>query len=163
MARSGQPPHKKKPGHTKVSAQPKTLDDLIAAGDLVKTSPDPQAAEVELEMAQNHLRSAEILKDSDAVMAYTCLYDAVRKSISAHMRLNGVKTATNQAKHVKTMNYARAVLTDKSVAAHLTHLNHMKNIRNKGEYEAKMIGVAQVEADLEHARKIVEAILNDKS
>lgn len=95
------------------------------------------------------------------MLAYTALYDASRLAISAHMRANGYRVTGGPGAHVKFGEYARSVLADEAAGDHLARFNRMRQTRNQLEYDARRVGAAEVRADLEHARAIVEAVAGD--
>ena len=45
---------------------------------------------------------------SDSTLAFTALYDAIRKAISAHMRAHGYRVGRGPGAHAKTGEYAQA-------------------------------------------------------
>jgi hypothetical protein len=135
-----------------------SVGDLIKRGDLERIVPDQEGAKLELEAAETHLQSAEALKRGDPVMAYTALYDAVRKSISAHMLANGIRVKGLVGYHAKTFDHARAALAGLGIDEHLARLEQMRRTRHGGEYRRVMIGTPQVEGDLLHAQAIVAAV-----
>ena len=87
-----------------------TLAELEARGQIEAVAPDSAVSQDELAMARRHLATARGIADSDPVVAYTALYDATRKAISAHMRNSGYKATPGLGQHAKTMAYARAAL-----------------------------------------------------
>ena len=140
----------------------RTVEDLLADQRLEKVSPDRETGLAEVEMAKIHLKSAVKLVDDDPPMAYTALYDAVRKSVSAHMRAHGLRPKGHVAGHVKTMEYAEAVLNAPTSQQYIDDLDaildRLRTTRNRLEYEGGYIGAEQVKAEIGHAQQIVQAI-----
>ncbi|MGH3103004.1 MAG: hypothetical protein ACRDN6_02765 [Gaiellaceae bacterium] len=137
------------------------MDDLVRAGTLERTASDTGAARIEIESAQAHLRSAESLAGDDPIMAYTALYDAARKAVTAHMRAHGIRVKGVQGYHAKTFAYAEAALGHLPIADHVTRLDDMRRLRNAVEYRQRRVSAAEVEVDLASAREIVAAIDDD--
>jgi hypothetical protein len=136
----------------------RAIADLVEAGELEVVEADPEIAAVELGDARNHLRSAETLLPDDPVMAYTAVYDAARKAVAAHMRATGFRVRGKIGFHAKTMKYAQAALDDVGLNDDLERLNEMRTVRNDLEYGGRRVGRAEVEADLETARRVVTAV-----
>jgi hypothetical protein len=64
---------------------------LLAEKKIRVTPPDPETARVELDLARRHIGSAEKIVADDPTLAFTALYDAMRKAIVAHMRSRGYR------------------------------------------------------------------------
>jgi phage gp16-like protein len=137
------------------------IDKILNAGKVERVAPDAEVAQGEIDDARNHLRSALALIDSDPVLAYTALYDASRKAVAAHMRAHGFRVLGKTGYHAKTMEYAEAALTSAGINEHLERLNDMRTIRNDAEYRGRRVGRAEIETDLETARRIVAAVEQD--
>jgi hypothetical protein len=131
---------------------------LVAAGALETVEPDRDLAALDLEDARNHLRSAERLLADDPLMAYTAVYDAARKAVAAHMRTAGLRVRGKVGFHVKTMKYAQAALGGEGLDDDLERLDDIRTVRNDLEYAGRRVGRAEVEADLETARRVVAAV-----
>ena len=97
----------------------------------------------------------------DSTLAFTALYDAMRKAIAAHMRSRGYRVTRGAGAHAKTGEYALVALDHLDIAAHLDEFGALRDLRNQSEYEALHVDVAEVHEALEHARAIVEAIADD--
>lgn len=82
---------------------------LLAEKMIRTVRPDPETARVELDVARRHIASAEKIMDDDPTLAFTALYDAIRKAIAAHMRSRGYRVARGPGAHAKTGAYARRV------------------------------------------------------
>lgn len=123
--------------------------------------PDPETARFELEVARRHIRSAEKITDDDPTLAFTALYDAIRKAIAAHMRSRGYRVTRGPGAHAKTGAYALAALDHLGIAAQLDEFDTLRDLRNQSEYEALSVDVDDAREALEHATAIVEAIARD--
>jgi hypothetical protein len=140
-----------------------TLAELEAAGSIEQVADDAAVAANELAMAETHLTTAAEIAESDAIVAYTALYDATRKAISAHMRARGYRATSGSGHHAKTMSYAQAALAHRGVTMELSQLHRMRRLRNSSEYDAQFIPASQVRADLEIATAIVQAVTSELS
>ena len=67
------------------------IEEMISEGLIEGVRPDRPGPLAELGMAEAHLVSAERVLEIDPTLAYTALYDATRKAISAEMRHRGVR------------------------------------------------------------------------
>jgi hypothetical protein len=134
---------------------------LVEEGELERVEPDRELAEQELSDAITHLQSAEKLVDEDPLLAYTALYDATRKALAAHMRARGLRVRGKVGYHAKTMRYGAAGLAHLGLDEELERLDEMRIIRNDAEYEGRRIGRQEVAADLETARRVIEAARAD--
>jgi hypothetical protein len=121
---------------------------------LERIAPDPGAAARLLEEARRHLESALELRESDRSGAYQLLYDASRKSVASVMAARGLRARPGrQGAHVSVVRFAEIELDAPAVR----HFDRMRRTRNRSEYGAITVGAAQLDADLEHARAIVDA------
>ena len=75
---------------------------LLAEKKIRTVRPDPETAQVELDVARRHIASAEKIMDDDPTLAFTALYDAIRKAIAAHMRSRGYRVTRGLGAHAKT-------------------------------------------------------------
>lgn len=134
---------------------------LLADGMLRRVAADPGTAQAEVALARRHIASAEKIMDEDPTLAFTALYDAMRKSIAAHMRARGLRVARGPGAHMKTGEYALAALDNLDIVSHLDAFDALRDLRNQGEYEALVVGVDEVRDALGHVKAIVEAIAAD--
>jgi hypothetical protein len=74
-------------GHTEMNA-------LIAAKEIERVQPNLDGGRELLEAAGRHLDSAAALADSDPDGAYTLIYDAARKSLTALLLTQGLRPTT---------------------------------------------------------------------
>jgi hypothetical protein len=134
------------------------LRDLVSAGRLEQVPVDVEAAWLRLEEAERHVASAELLQDSDMVLAYVALYDGARKAVVAHMTANGYRVANRPGAHEATVLYGRDQLATPASRAHWRRLDEMRRIRNRAEYQTAPITETLVRSDLDHARAIVRLV-----
>ena len=133
-------------------------EDLIREGVIERVPPDIAAAAAELAVARTHLTSAESLRESDPVMAFTAAYEASRKAISALLRADGYRIMSGPGAHVRTGRYGEAALADSSAAAAVTNFDLLRRVRNQAQYDAQPVAPADVIEALEHGRDILEAV-----
>lgn len=124
-------------------------------------APDPETARAEIDVARRHIASAERIMADDSTLAFTALYDAMRKAIAAHMRSRGYRVTRGPGAHAKTGEYALAALDHLEIGSHLDEFDALRDLRNQSEYEAHHVDVDEVREALEHVRAIVEAIAGD--
>lgn len=134
---------------------------LLAEKKLREVAPDPETARAEVEVARRHIASAETIMASDSTLAFTALYDAIRKAISAHMRARGYRVTRGPGAHAKTGEYAQAALDHLGIGGHLDEFDTLRDLRNQSEYEALLVEVGEVREALEHASVIVAAIARE--
>ena len=75
---------------------------LLASKGIRRVAADPETARSEVEISRRHLASAEKIMADDPTLAFTALYDAMRKAISAHMRTRGYRVTGGPGAHMKT-------------------------------------------------------------
>lgn len=131
---------------------------LVDAGHIEPVRPDLETAREEIATARVHLRAAQQIAELDPTLAFTGLYDAIRKSIQAHMRANGYRVTKGPGAHRKTGEYAIAGLDNLGIDAHLDEFDALRQIRNQSEYGALVIEPAELERAHAHAQAIVDAI-----
>lgn len=134
---------------------------LLAEKKIRTVRPDPETAQVELDVARRHIASAEKIMDDDPTLAFTALYDAIRKAIAAHMRSRGYRVTRGLGAHAKTGEYALAALDHLDIEAHLDEFDTLRDLRNQSEYEALSVGVDDVREAVEHATAVVDAVARD--
>jgi len=76
------------------------LQRLVAEKKIRRIAPDHETGRSEIEIAQRHVASAEKIMAEDSTLAFTALYDAIRKAISAHMRTRGYRVTRGQGARV---------------------------------------------------------------
>ena len=67
------------------------VEGLLANNKIRRVAPDPETARAEIDVARRHIASAEKIMADDSTLAFTALYDAMRKAIAAHMRSRGYR------------------------------------------------------------------------
>ena len=134
---------------------------LLAEKKIRTVSPDPETAQAEIDVARRHITSAEKIMADDSTLAFTALYDAVRKAIAAHMRSRGYRVTRGPGAHAKTGEYALAALDHLAIGSHLDEFDALRDLRNQSEYEALHVDVEEVREALDHVSAIVEAIAAD--
>jgi hypothetical protein len=134
---------------------------LLAEKKIRTVTPDPETARTELEVARRHITSAEKIMVDDSTLAFTALYDAMRKAIAAHMRSRGYRVTRGPGAHAKTGEYASAALDHLDIASHLDEFDTLRDLRNQTEYEALSVDIEDVREAFEHASAIVDAIAGD--
>lgn len=122
------------------------------------TQLDPETARTEVETARTHIEAAAKIADVDPTLAFTGLYDAMRKSIQAHMRANGFRTTKGPGGHAKTGEYALAALDAAGIEDHLDEFDALRILRNQSEYDGHSIDPEEVMEAAAHAHAIVEAV-----
>jgi hypothetical protein len=139
----------------------KELRRLRAEGVIEKVEPDAETARQELDAARRHLVSATLIADDDPAAAFTVGYDAMRKAISAHLRNSGYRVTKGTGHHHRTGQYAMAALEHLDVADRIEAFDDLRQLRNQSEYDALMVGPAEVAEMLAHARALVTGISDD--
>ncbi|HLE98810.1 MAG TPA: HEPN domain-containing protein [Gaiellaceae bacterium] len=134
---------------------------LLAEKKIRTVSPDPETAQAEIDVARRHIASAETIMANDSTLAFTALYDAMRKAIAAHMRSRGYRVTRGPGAHAKAGAYALAALDHLDIGSHLDEFDALRDLRNQSEYEALNVDVEEVRNALEHVSVIVEAIAGD--
>ena len=131
-----------------------TIAELVQDGRIELVPADPDASRTILLEAKRHLESARAVAISDPNGAYVLLYDAARKAGTAHMLANGYRVTPRAGAHQAVVAYAEETLGGADVA----HLDRMRRNRNRSEYDVKVFGAAEVDADLGYARVVVAAV-----
>jgi len=135
------------------------VDALVREGRIERVEADRAAAVDKLEEARRHLDSSEVILESDPEGAYALLYDAARKAIDAHMLAAAYRVSKSRlGAHEATARYATAVLGSGPHGEHVQQFDRMRRRRNRSEYGAWQIGRSTLEADLRHARGILQAV-----
>ncbi len=134
------------------------IEEMISERLIEGVQPDRAAALRELRMAKSHLVSVERVIEIDPTLAYTALYDAARKAISAEMRHRGVRAIGQTGLHVKTLLYGRRMFAGLGIDEPLGARERMRRNRHGSEYSVSVITASQVRRDLPHAQAIVAKI-----
>jgi hypothetical protein len=135
---------------------------LVREGRIERVQADADAARDRLEEAKHRLDSAVLIAETDPAGAYSLLYDSARKAIDAHMVRSGYRVSKSRlGAHEATARYASSVLGSGPHGGSARRFDRMRRNRNRSEYGAWQIGRSTLEADLVHARAIVEAVEED--
>ena len=137
------------------------VQQLLADNKLRKVAADPETAQAEIDAARRHIASAAKIMTDDSTLAFTALYDAMRKAIAAHMRSRGYRVTRGPRAHAKTGEYALAALDHLEIGPHLDEFDALRNLRNQSEYEAHQVDLSEAREAQEHVTAIVEAIALD--
>jgi hypothetical protein len=132
------------------------IGELLDAGRLEIVPPDRVVAELRLERAAHHLTTAAALIAVDGEVAYTALYDAARKSVTAHMLTHGIRVRSGAGAHEVVGIYAIERIPD--LTGGVAQYQRLRRTRNRSEWNDFVLGRAQIEADLRHATNIVAAV-----
>jgi hypothetical protein len=131
---------------------------LLTERKITRVEPDMVTALEEIATARRHIAAAAEIAELDPTLAFTGLYDAMRKAIQAHMRANGYRVSKGSGGHRKTGEYARAALDDLDIRPHLDEFDALRQLRNQSEYEALFVQSEDVWQAHEHAQAIVDAV-----
>lgn len=135
-----------------------TAKRLLELGRIEQVESDLHAAQAKVEDAERHLKSADIIRESDPEGAYALLYDAARKAIDALMLADGYRVAKGEGGHVTTGEYAIDALSSHEHISSVQQFDAMRRQRNKAEYGTWQITTPRLKQDLEHAQAIVAAV-----
>lgn len=130
---------------------------MIAGGELERVTADEELAHRIINVALSHLATAEREADLDPVMAYSALYDAARKALTALLQIQGLRP-TRSGGHLAVIAACRAQF-DPPLGATLRPLDRMRRVRHTAEYptSSTMIDSDTVREDLPKAGAIVDA------
>jgi hypothetical protein len=134
---------------------------LAAAAQIEPVRANLDTARDEIATARLHLRAAQQIAELDPTLAFTALYDAIRKSIQAHMRANGFRVTKGPGAHRKTGEYAVAALDKLGIEAQLDEFDTLRQTRNQSEYGALVVEAAEVVRAHTAAETIVEAVARE--
>jgi hypothetical protein len=134
--------------------------ELVAEGRLERIARDQSAVQRTLAQASMNLQGAEReLQAGNAGGAYALLWDGLRQSIAAHMTSQGLRATSRPGHHAALIIYATARLATRLNSADLAALDRIRRTRNRGEYEAEVIPITQVGADIAIGRRIAQVII----
>lgn len=104
---------------------------MLASRRLERVAVNRDHAIAVIEMAQRHVRTAEVLAGSDDdAMAFTAAYDAARKALVAILAVEGLRVRPVGGAHRNT-GIAAAVFVDDAA---LGEFDWMRQVRNATEY-----------------------------
>lgn len=133
-----------------------TIVRLLQERHLEQVTADDELARRILEMAVAHLATAEREAELDPAMAYSALYDAARKALTALLQVQGLRPS-RAGGHIAVLEACRAQL-DPPLGGVLRPFDRMRRVRHAGEYPdvSTAIHPDDVRADLPKARAIVD-------
>ncbi|MBC7462844.1 MAG: HEPN domain-containing protein [Actinobacteria bacterium] len=139
------------------------IQDLIVKRELEKVPVDRAHADRLLGQAEAHLHSSLKCVHGDVEAAYTLLYDAARKSLTALLEIQGLRP-TSAGGHIAVFSAVSAQL-DPPMGAAIKPFNRMRRTRITAEYpKAHDIEIfesdvmddhVKAEAIVEMARKLI--------
>jgi hypothetical protein len=131
---------------------------MIERGELDQVTANVELADRLLATARQHLASAKLLAPNDPYLGYAALYDAIRKSLSALLQIQGLR-ATTSGGHMAVMQAVQAQF-GASMGAILRPVDRIRVTRHDAEYpgQATYIDEQSVLDDLPKAEAIVEAV-----
>lgn len=133
------------------------LDRLVAAGQVQVVNSNPQQAQSLILQAELHLTSAETILSIDGASAYSLLYEAARKALTALLALHGYRP-TRTGGH-RVIPIACADFATPELRPLLRTFDRMREVRNELAYpppESLARDPRDVADDLEKARLIVK-------
>ncbi len=121
---------------------------VVASGDI----------EAMFDDAERHLRSAELLKSSDPKLAYSGMYDGVRKALTAALEKQGLRVRGGDGSHYVVYQAIRAQVGP-SAARLIDPFNRMRRKRHEVQYDSSSRVVEDdLTEDLPKATQIVRNI-----
>ena len=133
------------------------MDGLIDAGKLQKVATSRGHADRLIQQSKNHLKSSAISAGDDPEGAYSLLYTAARKSLTAVLEVQGLRP-TSTGGHVVIYEALKAQI-DPPPGRVVATFNRMRRSRNHSEYPPGTepeLTEQDVLEDLEKAKEIVE-------
>ena len=130
---------------------------LLRAHRLESVPADAETAASRITVARQHLETAGRLLEEglDLEIAYTALYDAARKAVTAAMLAAGLRAANRTGAHEAVAVWCAETLGPRTAAAR--RFDALRRRRNRSEYDDLVLGRADVEADLADAADILAA------
>lgn len=140
----------------------KWIDEQVVLGDLDRVPASMSSAGERLNAAREWLKGAQAAKYTSADYAIAGAHDAARKAIAAHMTAKGVRVASGEGGHKKTIAYARNVLGDVLTEDELEDLEDLRSVRGQAEYgDAAGNDVATADEYLILAASVVKKVAGD--
>ena len=106
------------------------IDQMLTRGQITRVAPNRAQSDQLMTQAEEHLRSAQLLRDTDTAGAFVLAYDAARKALSAVLLNQGLKSRGEGAHAL----LAEAVGSQLASALDLTGFGWMRTTRNATEY-----------------------------
>lgn len=131
---------------------------MIERQELAQVTANAELADRLLATARQHVASARLLAASDPYLAYAAVHDAIRKSLSALLQVQGLR-ATQSGGHLAVTHAVQAQL-GASMGAILRPVDRIRVTRHEAEYpgQATYIDEDAVLDDLPKAEAVVEAV-----
>ncbi len=135
------------------------LDDLVAAGVLLRTRPDRTLVQRLLDRAERDIALArDVLLERDAERAVTVASEAGLRACLGALQFAGYRVRSGLGHHRTALEAAAAVVGDE-FRIDLSLLNDAREFRNRSlDGEALPLGEAEVASILESAAKLVEEL-----
>src|SRR5689334_22007349 len=124
------------------------IDDMLARGRITRVTPNRELAEILLSQARAHLASGLSVVQSDPAGAFTLVYDAARKALTAILVNQGLRAGGDGA-HAVLLEAVMAQL-DPPLGAIFRPFSWMRPLRNHTQYPAPEHPTAQGD-DVEEA------------
>ena len=134
------------------------LEAMVTAGDLEQVTPSPENAARLLAEAERHLRSAELVAESDPAGGYDLLYAAARKAMAATLAAQGLR-ATSKGGHIAVQEAVTAQLGRSGAV--VRPFGRLRRTRNDADYprlDTPELSVDDIAEDLPKAKEIVAAM-----
>ena len=130
---------------------------MIERRELDQVTANSELADRLVAAARQHLASARLLAGSDPYLGYAALYDAIRKSLSALLQIQGLR-ATTSGGHLAVMHAVQAQF-GASMGAILRPVDRIRVTRHEAEYpgQSTYIDEQTVLDDLPKAEAVVDA------
>jgi uncharacterized protein (UPF0332 family) len=106
------------------------IDQMLTRGQITRVAPNRAQSDQLMTQAEEHLRSAQLLRDTDTAGAFVLAYDAARKALSAVLLNQGLKSRGEGAHAL----LAEAVGSQLASVLDLTGFGWMRTTRNATEY-----------------------------
>ena len=133
------------------------IDDLLAHGRLTRVTPNRELADTLLAQARAHLASGTQVVQSDPSGAFSLVYDAARKALTAILVNQGLRAGGDGA-HAVLAEAVTAQL-DPPLGATFRPFTWMRPLRNHTQYPAPERPTAQIE-DVEEALPAATGMVN---
>ena len=133
------------------------VDGLLARGSFTRVTPNRELADTLLAQARAHLASGAAVVDTDPAGAFTLVYDAARKALTAILVNQGLRAGGDGA-HAVLLDAVLAQL-DPPLGAIFRPFSWMRPLRNHTQYPAPEHPVARAE-DVEEAIPAAKAMID---
>lgn len=125
---------------------------MLASGALEQVPASREHAELLIAQARQHLVSAEAIASTDPAGGYAMVYDAARKSLSAVLENQGLRTTSLRGHHQTAYDAVLSQL-DPPMGRSLRPFRRLKQIRASAEYPNRNEPVLTREDVLEDCSK----------